>query len=110
MKLLVRVFLALIVLVIGAAIAVPFLLPSGWIAEQVAQQVKTHTGRTLTFSDDTSLSFYPDIALVLRDAKLSNPPDMPPGFVVAMDTLRLTVGLEPLISRKVASGSPARVS
>lgn len=101
MKLLVRMFLAVLVLAIGAVIAVPFLLPSGWIAEKVAEQVRAQTGRTLTFSDDTSLSFYPDIALVLRNAKLSNPPDMPDGFVVAMDTLRLKVGLEPLISRKV---------
>ncbi len=101
MKLLFRLFLALIVVIVGAAVAIPFLLPSGWIAAQVAEQVRTHTGRTLTFSDDTSLSVYPDISLVLKNAKLSNPSDMPPGFVVAMETLRLKVALQPLFARKV---------
>ena len=101
MKLLVRVFLAIIFLVLAAVFAAPFLIPSGWIAEKVAEQVKAHTGRTLSFSPDTSLSFFPDISLVLKDARLSNPPDMPEGFVVAMDSLQLKVGLKPLFSRKV---------
>ncbi len=101
MKLLVRVFLAVIVLAVCAVFAAPFLIPSDWIADKVAEQVRAQTGRTLTFSNDTSLSLFPDISLVLKNAKLSNPPDMPEGFVVAMDTLRLKVGLEPLLSRKV---------
>ncbi len=101
MKLLVRVLLALIVLLVGGVFAAPFLIPSDWIADKVAEQVRAQTGRTLIFSSDTSLSLFPDISLVLKDAKLSNPPDMPDGFVVAMDSLRLKVGLEPLLSRKV---------
>ncbi|NNF76432.1 MAG: AsmA family protein, partial [Rhizobiales bacterium] len=101
MKLILRILLALVVLVVLAVIAVPFLIPSGWIAEKVAEQVKVHTGRTLAFSQDTSLSFFPDIALTLKDARLSNPPDMPEGYVVSMETLRLKVALQPLISRKV---------
>ncbi len=101
MKLILRILLALVVLVVVAVVAVPFLIPSGWIAEKVAEQVKVHTGRTLAFSQDTSLSFFPDIALTLKDARLSNPPDMPEGFVVSMETLRLKVALQPLISRKV---------
>ncbi|MCP5083117.1 MAG: AsmA family protein [Alphaproteobacteria bacterium] len=101
MKLIMRILLALVVLVVLAVIAVPFLIPSGWIAEKVAEQVKVHTGRTLAFSQDTSLSFFPDIALTLKDARLSNPPDMPEGYVVSMETLRLKVALQPLISRKV---------
>lgn len=101
MKLIVRILLALVVLVVVAIIAVPFLVPSGWIAQKVAEQVKAQTGRTLAFSQDTSLSFFPDIALTLKDARLSNPPDMPEGHVVAMETLRLKVALQPLIARKV---------
>lgn len=101
MKLIMRILLALVVLVVVAVVAVPFLIPSGWIAQKVAEQVKVHTGRTLAFSDDTSLSFFPDIALTLKDARLSNPPDMPEGFVVSMETLRLKVALQPLIARKV---------
>ncbi len=101
MKLIMRILLALVVLVVVAVIAVPFLIPSGWIAEKVAEQVKVHTGRTLAFSQDTSLSFFPDIALTLKDARLSNPPDMPEGYVVSMETLRLKVALQPLISRRV---------
>ncbi|MEM8647251.1 MAG: AsmA family protein, partial [Pseudomonadota bacterium] len=101
MKLILRVLLALVVVVVVAVVAVPFLLPSGWIAEKVAEQVKAQTGRTLAFSNDTSLSFFPDIALTLKNAQLSNPPDMPEGNVASMEALRLKVSLQPLLSRKV---------
>ena len=101
MKLILRVLFALVVLVVVAIVAVPFLLPSGWIAEKVAEQVKSHTGRTLAFSQDTSLSFFPDIALTLKNAQLSNPPDMPAGNVASMEALRLKVALQPLFARKV---------
>ncbi|MEM8689276.1 MAG: AsmA family protein [Pseudomonadota bacterium] len=101
MKLILRTLLALVVLVVVAVVAIPFLLPSGWIAEKVAEQVKAHTGRTLAFSQDTSLSFFPDIALTLKNAQLSNPPDMPEGNVASMEALRLKVALQPLFSRKV---------
>ena len=101
MKLIVRILLALVVVAVAAIVAIPFLVPSGWIADRVAEQVKAYTGRTLTFSEDTSLAFFPDIALTLKNARLSNPPDMPEGNVVAMETLQLKVALQPLISRKV---------
>lgn len=101
MKLLLRLFLGIIVLAVGAVFTAPFWLPSGWIAAQVAEQVRAQTGRTLSFSNDTSLSLFPEIALSLKNARLSNPQDMPEGFVVAMDSLQLKVGLEPLLARKV---------
>jgi AsmA protein len=101
LKIFFRIFLALIVLIVAAAVAIPFLLSPGLVAEQVVAQVKERTGRTLTFGDDPSFSIFPDIAVTLKNAALSNPPGMPEGNFAQMKNLRLKVALTPLLQKRV---------
>ena len=56
MKLLVRLVLALIVLAVGGVLAAPFLIPSDWIADKVAEQVRARSALCRQPSD-TSVVF-----------------------------------------------------
>ncbi len=101
MKIFFRIFLALIVLIVAGVVAVPFIFTPDYLAQQVAQQVKERTGRTLTFGGSPSLSIFPNVAIMLKDATLSNPPGLPQGAFVSMESLRLKVALQPLMQRRV---------
>ena len=101
MKIFFRIFLALIVLVIATVVAIPFFLSPNYIAEQVVAQVKERTGRTLTFGEDPSFSIFPDIAITLKNASLSNPPGISGGNLAAMKSLKLKVALAPLMQKRV---------
>ncbi|NJO23585.1 MAG: AsmA family protein [Sphingomonadales bacterium] len=73
---------------LGAA-AIAFLLvaaPVDLVRGRVIEQVKTRTGRDLTITGPTTLSFFPRPAVALSDVSLSAPGDMeaPPTLIASM--------------------------
>ncbi|MGI9483286.1 MAG: AsmA family protein [Hyphomicrobiales bacterium] len=101
MKILIRLFLAIVVLAVVAIMAIPVLVSPKFVAEQIATQVMQRTGRTLTFNEDPSISVFPQLAVTLNNAAISNPPGAPKGTFVAMNQMRLNVALKPLLQRRV---------
>lgn len=92
-----KIFFALIVVLIAAVIALPFVVPTDVIADQVAKITKQQTGRDLNLGGDISFSVYPNIAVSMDDVSISNPQDMPTGVLLAANQLRLSLALMPLL-------------
>lgn len=55
-----------VLLLVAAALIVPWLVPLDTYMQQVAQQVKKSTGRDLTVEGDLSFSLLPTVALEAR--------------------------------------------
>jgi AsmA protein len=89
----------LLVLLVGAVLALPFIIPHDFIAGQLKEAVKAQTGRTLTIGEAPKLVFWPDFAVTLKDVRLSNPPGLFEGQVVQMDELRIRVEVRSLFHR-----------
>ncbi len=89
----------LLVLLVGAVLALPFIIPHDFIAGQLKAAVKAETGRTLAIGEAPKLVFWPDFAVTLKDVRLSNPPGLFEGQVAQMDELRIRVEVRSLFKR-----------
>src|SRR5262245_27266390 len=89
----------LLVLLVGAVLALPFIIPHDFIAGQLKEAVKAQTGRTLTIGEAPKLVFWPDFAVTLKGVRLSNPPGLFEGQVAQMDELRIRVVVRSLFHR-----------
>ncbi|MGE0238224.1 MAG: AsmA family protein [Parvibaculaceae bacterium] len=89
----------LLVLLVGAVLALPFIIPHDFIAGQLRDAVRAETGRTLTIGEAPKLVFWPDFAVTLKDVRLSNPPGLFEGQVAQMDELRIRVEVRSLFNR-----------
>ena len=101
MKKLLYIFVGLLVLVIVAVIAVPFLVPADTITRQLVAAVKQNTGRDLTIGGSPKISVFPSIALEASDVTLSNPGGSANGSLVSMGELKVDLALAPLISGEI---------
>lgn len=66
--------LAAIALVLLAALATPFLVPSEFVKAQIASLVRQKTGRDLRISGAIGFSLLPRPELIARDVALASPP------------------------------------
>lgn len=89
----------LLVLLVGAIMALPFIIPHDFIAGQLKEAVKAQTGRTLAIGEAPKLVFWPDFAVTLKHVQLSNPPGLFEGQVAQMDELRIRVEVRSLFHR-----------
>lgn len=95
-------FIFFVLLLIGGAIAaLPFILSADIIREQVTAAVKSQTGRDLIINGDASLTVFPNIALKVGKASLSNTSEMGGGTFAQMDEFRVGLELMPLLSGKM---------
>jgi AsmA protein len=98
----VLIFFSIVLLLLGAvAVTIPFLLNPDFIGEQLQAAVKRSTGRTLTLARTPRLSFWPELAVEIDGASLSNPPGMFAGQVAKMDQLRVRVDAMSLLSKRL---------
>jgi uncharacterized protein involved in outer membrane biogenesis len=63
-----------IVITLGAVLAAPFLVPSEFIAGQIASLVRAKTNRDLRIAGPISFSLLPRFTLVAHDVALTSPP------------------------------------
>jgi AsmA protein len=89
-----RLLIAVIAVVFVAALAAPFLVPSGFLKAEIASLVLQKTGRELRIAGPIGFSLLPRIVLTAHDVALASPAD---GF--STDFLRaptVEVSLRPL--------------
>jgi AsmA protein len=86
-----------IVLVIAAAIAVPFFIPLDTYKGKIIALVKSETGRDLKIDGPVHFSLFPSVALEANDVSLSNPPGAVSPNMVQLKTLDVELKLLPLI-------------
>jgi AsmA protein len=90
-------FAVVIVLVIAAAIAVPFFIPLDTYKAKIVALVKSETGRDLKIAGPVHFSLFPSVALQANDVSLSNPPGASSPNMVQLKTLDVELKLFPLL-------------
>ncbi len=88
---------AVIVLVIAAAIAVPFFIPLDTYKGKIVALVKSETGRDLKIDGPVHFSLFPSVALEANDVSLSNPAGAAAPNMVQLKTLDVVLKLFPLL-------------
>lgn len=101
MKKLIYFLGALIILLIAVFAALPFLISADFVEQQIVQAVKDNTGRTLKIGGGVRLSFFPSLSVKAGNVTLSNPSGMAEGDMLQTGTLRLSLKLIPLLSKRV---------
>jgi AsmA protein len=87
----------LVVLVIVAAVAVPFFIPLDTYKTRIVALVKDETGRDLRIDGPVHFSLLPSIALEANDVSLSNPPGAATPNMIQLKTLDVELKLFPLL-------------
>lgn len=87
-----------VVLLIGAVVALPFFIPVDWVKEQAQTKASQATGRQLTIAGDVSLSVFPNVRIEANDVHFANEPGSPVTDMVSLSKLALDVQLMPLLS------------
>src|SRR5271169_121971 len=91
----------LVVLLVAAAVIVPFAVPVEVYGARVATLVKEATGRELKIAGPVRLSLLPMLALEANDVSFANMPGAHTPDMVALKQLRLQVQLWPLLHRRI---------
>lgn len=92
---LVAVVVALVVAVVGIILLQS---PSKLIEQQLAEQVRSATGRELTVAGGSSITFWPSIGVAFDDIRLSAPPGMDGPETVRAARLGTNIAVWPLLS------------
>ncbi|MCH8095600.1 MAG: AsmA family protein [Proteobacteria bacterium] len=92
---------AVIVLLVTAVIALPVLIPSDTIKEQISAQVRDATGRELLIDGEVSFSLVPNIEFSASDISLSNAAGMTDAKMLSLGGITVKIGLLPLLGREV---------
>jgi AsmA protein len=102
MKKLAYGIVGLLVVLIGAAVALPFLLPTEKIKEELVLAVNDSTGRILSLDGDFGLSVFPVLGLNATNVSFSNAPSSNNPNMATIDRLVVELNLIPLLSGQVS--------
>ncbi|HYM02148.1 MAG TPA: AsmA family protein [Stellaceae bacterium] len=91
----------LIVLVIAAAVVVPFFVPVDTYKAQLIARVKDATGRDLRIDGPVSFSLLPSLALEAKNVSFSNAPGASAKDMAKLSQLQVKLKLLPLLRRDV---------
>jgi AsmA protein len=97
MKKLLLIVLGLVVVVIGVALALPFVLPTETYKQQLIAQVERATGRTLTIAGPLEFSLLPKLALEAEQVRFANLPGAAQADMASLDELQVELKLWPLL-------------
>ncbi len=90
-----------LLLLVGAVVALPLLVPAETIKDRVVAEVNKATGRTLTVAGPMSVTGFPSLGLELSDVALSNAPGGQAKDMVKLAGLSVQLKLLPLLSGSV---------
>lgn len=92
---------ALVIIVIVALVAVPFLIPVETYKQQIAERTRAATGRTLEIKGNFALSLLPRLELVAEDVSFANAPGATEPNMVTLDSLLVQLQVWPLLSGEI---------
>src|SRR5512143_1275869 len=93
--------LLVVVLLVAAVVAIPFLIPTETVKNRIIAAVEERTGRTLVIAGPVKLSVFPRLAVQLNDVALSNAPGGRADALVRLQDLDVRVALLPLLTGAV---------
>lgn len=91
----------LVVLVVAALVAAPFLIPVETYKQQIASATRDATGRELVIGGDFGVSLLPSIALEAEDVAFANAPGASTPQMATLQALRVKLQLWPLLTGEV---------
>lgn len=91
----------IVLLLVGAAVAAPFLIPTDAIMRRVVAEVEARTGRQLSIDGDVSLSLLPVLALDVNQVRFANASWSDAGEMAKVDHMAVELALWPLLSGEV---------
>lgn len=92
---------AVIVVVIGALVILPGLVPADRIKDEVVAGVKTATGRDLSIQGKVAVAVFPSISVQVGNVALSNPPGYSSKDLLRLGAVDVRLKLMPLLSGKI---------
>lgn len=90
-----------VVVIIVAAVIIPFLVPLETYKEQIQAQVRDATGRDLEIGD-IGLSVFPTLSVRAEDVRFSNAPNASEPQMASASKLELALDVVPLLSGNVS--------
>ena len=101
MKKLFLVLGILVMVLVGAVVAAPFLVPAETIKSQLTTQVESATGRKLTVDGDLDLSVLPNLAIGMGDVHFANADGSQVADMVSLSELKVKLKVLPLLAGTV---------
>lgn len=92
---------ALLVLLVGAVVAAPFLVPTETIKSQLTAQVEAATGRKLSVDGALDLSVLPSLGVDMGDVRFANAPGSDVADMVTLKELKVELKVLPLLTGTV---------
>ncbi|MEM9625624.1 MAG: AsmA family protein [Pseudomonadota bacterium] len=89
---------ALLVLLVGAVVAAPFLVPTETIKSQLTAQVEAATGRKLTVDGALDLSVLPTLGVDMGDVRFANIEGSDVADMVSLKELKVELKVLPLLT------------
>jgi len=93
-----RWVLVAVVLLVVVVLALPFLLPTSVYKEQIIEQTRLATGRTLTIDGDLNISIWPALGVEVHKVRFANVEGAAEADMATMDSLVVGAELWPLLS------------
>ena len=93
--------LVLFVILILAAVIIPFLIPSSVYKSTIQEQLSERLGRDVLINGDVKISPLPSLKVSADDVAIKNPDGFTTNNFVQMESLDVRVKLLPLISKKI---------
>ncbi len=97
MKKLFLIVLGLVVVVIGAALVIPFVVPTETYKQQITAQVERLTGRQLTIAGPLEFSILPSLSLTADNLQFANLPGAAEPDMASLKELQVKLKLWPLL-------------
>ena len=91
----------LLVLLVGAVVAAPFLVPTETIKSQLTAQVEAATGRKLTVDGALDISVLPSLGVDMGDVHFANAPGSDVADMVSLKELKVELKVLPLLTGAV---------
>src|SRR5712692_4425316 len=101
MKKLLIAIAVLVVLVIAAALIIPFVIPTDTYKQQLIARVKDATGRDLRVDGKMSFSLFPVVGLEANNVSFSNPPGAASKDMAKLGKLQVALQVLPLLHRDI---------
>ncbi len=101
MRKLIKIIVFLVILLVVAAMAIPFLVPLDTYKKEIIAQVKSKTGRDLQINGTIKASIFPVLGIELEQASLSNPEGYTSKQMLQVDKLTVQVEALPLLHKQI---------
>lgn len=101
MKKAIVIVVAVLAVLVGLAVAVPFFVPTGVYTAKISEAVKSATGRTLTLGGDVGFSLFPSVGMTAQNVAFANAPGAADASMATLKSLEVRLKVLPLISGNV---------